>query len=140
MKILKFPFWFTNGRTQILWQTSYHDRYLPEKTYTIPLPYIEMNHQDAAKIGIKSGDMVEVFNMDGNVVTVVYVNDSPPPGMVFGLMYHPEGSLNHLTTSYTDPKTTIPWYKASRVGIRKLSGPIEGVIKNTSFLPINDWR
>jgi len=36
----KFPFWFTSGRSQIIWQTGYNDRHLPEKVYTIPLPYI----------------------------------------------------------------------------------------------------
>ena len=135
----KYPFWFTNGRTQIFWQTGYNDRYLPEKVYTIPMPYIEMNYRDAERLGIKSGDIVEVYNMEGNCVAVVYVNDSPPPGTVYGIMYRFHESLNHLTTSYTDPKTTIPWYKASRVGIRKLSGGLEHVRKYTSFLPINDF-
>jgi arsenite oxidase large subunit len=54
-------------------------------------------------------------------------------------MYHWKGSLNHLTTDYTDPKTTIPWYKASRVAVRKLKGNLEDVLKNTSLLPINDF-
>lgn len=135
----KFPFWFTNGRSQIIWQTGYNDRHLPEKVFTIPMPYIEMNPVDAERLGIKSGDIVEVYNLEGNCVCVVYVNDAPPPGTVYGLMYHWKGSLNHLTTDYTDPKTTIPWYKASRVGIRKLRGNLEHVLKYTSFLPINDF-
>ncbi|MGB9873342.1 MAG: arsenate reductase (azurin) large subunit [Hydrogenobacter sp.] len=135
----KFPFWFTNGRTQIIWQTGYNDRHLPEKVYTIPMPYIEMNPQDAQRLGIKNGDIVELFNLEGNCVCVVYVNDAPPPGTVYGIMYHWKGSLNHLTTDYTDPKTTIPWYKASRVDIRKLKGNVKDILKHTSFLPINDF-
>jgi len=136
----KFPFWFTNGRSQIIWQTGYNDRYLPEKAYTIPLPYIEMNPEDAKRLGIKSGDIVEVYNLEGNAIALVYVNDAPPPGMIYGIMYHWKGSLNHLTTDYTDPKTTIPWYKASRVAVRKLKGNLEDVLKNTSLLPINDFK
>ncbi len=135
----KFPFWFTNGRNMHKWQTGYHDKHLPYKMYQVPLPYIEMNPADAKRLGIKSGDIVEVFNLEGNAVCIVYVNDAPPPGMVFGIMYHPKGSLNHLTTGYTDPKTTIPWYKASRVGIRKLRGPIEEILRTTSFMPVNDF-
>jgi arsenite oxidase large subunit len=135
----KFPFWFTNGRSQIIWQTGYNDRHLPEKVYTIPLPYIEMNPEDARRLGIKSGDIVEVYNLEGNAIALVYVNDAPPPGTIYGIMYHWKGSLNHLTTDYTDPKTTIPWYKASRVAVRKLKGNLEDVLKNTSLLPINDF-
>jgi arsenite oxidase large subunit len=73
-------------------------------------------------------------------VALVHVNDAPPPGTVFSIMYHWKGSFNHLTTSYTDPKTTIPWYKASRVAIRKLKGNLEDILKNTSLLPANDFR
>lgn len=135
----KFPFWFTNGRSQIIWQTGYNDKYLPEKVYSIPMPYVEINPVDAEKLGLKSGDLVELYSLEGNAVALVIVNDAPPPGMVFGLMYRWKESLNHLTTSYTDPKTTIPWYKASRVGIRKLKGTLESVLKYTSLLPNNDF-
>jgi len=136
----KYPFWLTTGRRQMVWQTGYNDRYLPEKVATTPLPYIEMNPEDARRLGINSGDMVEVYNLEGNVVALVYVNDAPPPGMVFSIMYHWNGTFNHLTTSYTDPKTHIPWYKATRVAIRKLKGNIEDILKNTSLLPTNDFR
>lgn len=135
----KYPFWFTNGRNQIVWQTGYHDRNIPEKVLTVPFPYIEMNPKDAKKLGIGSGDLVEIYNMEGNAVCVVYVNDALPPGAVFGIMYRFYESLNHLVTDYTDPKTTIPWYKASRIGIRKLKSD-KDLFRYTSFLPNNDFN
>jgi Anaerobic dehydrogenases, typically selenocysteine-containing len=64
----------------MIWQSGYNDRYLPEKVATVPLPYIEMNPEDARRLGINSGDMVEVYNLEGNIVALVYVNDAPPPG------------------------------------------------------------
>lgn len=133
-----YPFWFTTGRSQLVWQTMYHDRYLPEKSYALPLPYIEVNPEDAARLGIRSGDMVEVYNDEGSSVALVYVNDACRPGLVFGIMYHAKGTMNHLTSSYTDPKTTIPWYKGTRVAIRPYRGTADEAIKKASFLPNND--
>jgi arsenite oxidase large subunit len=34
---------------------------------------------DARRLGIKSGDLVEVYNLEGNAIALVYVNDAPPP-------------------------------------------------------------
>ncbi|MBC8524230.1 MAG: arsenate reductase (azurin) large subunit [Chlorobium phaeobacteroides] len=134
----KYPFWFTTGRSQQVWQTMYHDRRIPEKYLSLPLPYVEIHPDDAAKLGTTSGDMVEVYNEEGTSVALVYVNDSPKPGLVFGIMYHAKGTMNNLISSYTDPKTTIPWYKGTKVGIRKYAGKPDDAIKTASLLPNND--
>lgn len=134
-----YPFWFSMGRSQIVWQTAYHQRHLAEKTTTVPLPYIELSPDDAKAIGIASGDMASVYNEEGNGVFMVSVTDSVPKGMVFALMYHWLGTSNSLTSPYTDPMSTNPWYKGTRVAIRKLSGPLPSVVETTSFLPQNDF-
>jgi arsenite oxidase large subunit len=133
-----YPFWFTTGRSQQVWQTMYHDRRIPEKYLSLPLPYVEIHPDDAAKLGLKSGDMAEVFNEEGSAIALVYVNDATKPGLVFGLMFHAKGTLNNLTSSYTDPKTTIPWYKGTKVGVKKYTGKLDDAIKSTSLLPVNN--
>jgi arsenite oxidase large subunit len=135
----KYPFWFTTGRSQLVWQTMYHDRYLPEKYFALPLPYIEIHPDDAAHLGIKGGDMIEVFNEEGSAIALAYVNDACRPGLVFGIMYHAKGSMNHLTSSYTDPKTTMPWYKGTKVGIRPYRGTPDDLIATASLLPNNSF-
>jgi arsenite oxidase large subunit len=134
----KYPFWFTTGRSQHVWQTMYHDRRIPEKYLTLPLPYVEIHPEDAGKLGVKSGDMVDVFNEEGTSTALVYVNDATKPGLIFGIMFHAKGSLNPLTSSYTDPKTTIPWYKGTKVGVRKYTGKPDDAIKTASLLANND--
>lgn len=134
----QYPFWFTTGRSQQVWQTMYHDRRIPEKYLTLPLPYVEIHPEDAGKLGVKSGDMVDVFNEEGTSTALVYVNDATKPGLIFGIMYHAKGSLNPVISSYTDPKTTIPWYKGTKVGIRKYTGKPDDAIKTASLLANND--
>jgi arsenite oxidase large subunit len=53
-------------------------------------------------------------------------------------MFHAKGTLNNLTSSYTDPKTTIPWYKGTKVGVKKYTGKLDDAIKSTSLLPVNN--
>lgn len=134
----KYPFWFTTGRSQHVWQTMYHDRRIPEKYFTLPLPYVEIHPEDAGRLAVKSGDMVDVFNEEGSSTALVYVNDATKPGLIFGIMYHAKGSLNPLISSYTDPKTTIPWYKGTKVGVRKYTGKPDEAIKTASLLANND--
>jgi arsenite oxidase large subunit len=134
-----YPFWFTTGRSQHVWQSMYNDKRVPEKLLTLPLPYLEIHPDDAVKLNLKSGDMAEVFNEEGSCLALVYVNDATKPGLVFGIMYHAKGTMNNLTSSYTDPKTTIPWYKGTKVGVKKYTGKLDDAIKTASLLPNNDF-
>ena len=104
----EYPFWLSNGRNQLVWQTLYHDRHLPEKMNALPMPYVEIHPQDAARLGVAAGEMVEIYNEEGNETFMVYVNDAPRPGMLFAIMYHPRGTANSLTSSYTDPQERQP--------------------------------
>ena len=135
----EYPFWFTMGRSQPLWQTSYHMRRLPEKNLTVPLPYVKINPADAQKLGANNGDIVMIYNDQGNETFAVYESDAVSPGTVFVLMYHWLGTSNSLTSPYTDPMSTNPWYKGTRVGIRKLAGGLPSVLETTSFRPTNTF-
>jgi arsenite oxidase large subunit len=134
-----WPFWLTTGRSQRLWQTGYHDARIPEKLEEVPLPYVELHPDDAAALGVDTGDLVEVWNDEGNLVAQARVLDGPPRGMVFALQFHPFGTSNDLTSPYTDPKTTIPWYKGARVAVRKLAGDVADARDVISKRRTNDF-
>jgi arsenite oxidase large subunit len=138
-KAKAYPFWVTTGRAQTIWQTAYHDRRLPEKAMAVPLPYVEVNPEDAKRLGLQSGDLVEVYNEEGNGTFLVYVTDAVKPGMLFLVMYHWRGTSNSLTSGYTDPKTTIPWYKGTRANLRKVAGAIPSVQQTASLLQQNKF-
>ncbi|MDZ7708468.1 MAG: arsenate reductase (azurin) large subunit [Trueperaceae bacterium] len=132
-KAERYPFWMTTGRNQTIWQSAYHQRHNPEKMLTVPLPYVELHPDDADRLSIESGDMVSLFNEEGNGTFVAYVTEAARPGMVFAIQYHPGGTSNGMVSPYTDPKTTIPWYKGARVAVRRLEGTIGSVKRTTSF-------
>ncbi len=138
-KAKEYPFWVTTGRVQHLWQSTYHDRQLPERVIANPLPYAEINPEDAKKLNIESGDLIEIFNEEGNAIYMAYVTDAVKPGSIFMVMYHWRGTSNSLTTGYTDPKTTIPWYKGTRANVRKVAGAIPFIKQTASFLQQNKF-
>lgn len=115
------------------------DRHLPEKALALPFPYVEVNPEDAKRLGLKSGDLVEVYNEEGNGIFLVYVTDAVKPGSLFLVMYHWRGTSNSLVSGYTDPKTTIPWYKGTRANLRKVVGAIPSVQQTASFLQQNKF-
>lgn len=136
----RWPFWLTTGRTQRLWQTGYHDQRVPERIAEEELPFVELHPDDARPLGVATGDLVEVWNEEGNLVAQARVFDGPPPGLVFALQFHPGGTANDLTSAYTDPKTTIPWYKGTRVAVRKLDGDVSEARDRVSRLATHTFR
>ena len=96
---------------------------------------MEIHPDDAARLGLDPLDLVELTGRTGSAVLQARITDAVAPGQLFALQYHWSGTGNALTTSYTDPKTTIPWYKGARVGLRRVGpspmdarpSPLQGV-------------
>ncbi|HEY4432955.1 MAG TPA: arsenate reductase (azurin) large subunit [Candidatus Cybelea sp.] len=134
-QMTKYPFFFTNGRINVAWQTMYNDADMPLQNERVPMAWIEVHPNDARTLGLESGDLTEVFNDYGSTNAVAYVTPSVKPGVVFMQFAHPRGTANSLTTPYVDPTTTIPYYKGSAVGLRKL-GSLPSMKKHLSWIPV----
>lgn len=132
----RYPFWVNNGRANHGWQTLYDDMRKPLVIGREPLPYVEIHPQDADTLGITNGDLIELFNPYGTVTAMAVMTDANRPGHVFMLFEHPRGWLNSLTTDYVDPATTIPYYKGTKAGIRKV-GEMPSLKETLSFVPTN---
>lgn len=132
----RYPFWVNNGRSNHGWQTLYDDLRKPYVTGREPLPYVEIHLQDAETLGITNGDLIELFNPYGTVTAMAVITDANRPGHLFMLFEHPRGWLNSLTTDYVDPATTIPYYKGTKAGIRKV-GEMPGVKETLTFVSTN---
>lgn len=131
----KYPFFLTNGRINVAWQTMYNDERMPLQDERVPAAWLEIHPDDARKLGVEAGDLVEVFNDYGSANAAAYVTPAVKPGMVFMQFAHPRGTANSLTTPYVDPTTTIPYYKGSAAGIRKI-GSLPSVKQHLSWIPV----
>ena len=62
----------TTAAPTIVWQNAYLDQ---ENEFVMdrwPYPFIEMNPDDMAELGVKEGDLVEVYNDNGSTQAMVY--------------------------------------------------------------------
>ncbi len=129
-------FWINNGRSNHIWQTAFHHRYLEFYRERVPVPYLEMHPDDAAAMSIDAGDLVEVFNDMGSVQAMAYPTGAVKSSHCFMLFGQPRGAVGDLISDHVDPDTTIPWYKGVWADIRRI-GPVPELSKTVSFKPQN---
>ncbi len=132
----RYRFWINNGRTNHLWQTIYHHRFIPFYQERVPVPYIEMHPDDADELGIKAGDLVEIANDVGKVQAMAYLTDAVNRNQTFLIFGQPRGAAGNLVSDHVDPDTTIPYYKGAWADIRRI-GPQPELTKTVSLLPQN---
>jgi len=127
----KYRFWINNGRVNEVWQTGYHNKYDAFVRDRYPMAIIEMNPDDAASLGIQSGDIVEVHNDYGATYAMAYLERDIKPNHTFMQFGWYNGIVGDVVTEWTD-RNVIPYYKGTWAGIRRIGGA-EDWQKTVSF-------
>jgi formate dehydrogenase major subunit/formate dehydrogenase alpha subunit len=78
---------------------------------------IEVNPDDAERIGLNGKTHVRVTSRRGSIEARAWVTDRVPPGMVYANFHFPEASANELTHASLDPVSKIPSYKITAVKV-----------------------
>ncbi len=127
----KHNFWINNGRANEVWQTAYHDQYNPFVMGRYPSAFIEMNPDDAGKLGVKGGDVVEIWNDYGNTYAMAYPSKAIKANQTFMLFGYIKGVAGDVTTSWVD-RNVVPYYKGTWGSIRRV-GSVEEWQATVSF-------
>ncbi len=114
-----YPFILTTGRRYEHFHTATMTRRSKAPNYYVPEPALEINPVDAEKMGIKTGDRIEVFSRRGSITTNAKVSERVAEGVVFGCFHFAESAINVLTNNVLDPVSKIPEYKVCAVNIKK---------------------
>ncbi|BCO09610.1 nitrate reductase catalytic subunit [Desulfolithobacter dissulfuricans] len=122
----EYPFYLSTGRIIDHWHTMSMTGRVPELLRANPYAYVEINPNDAKKLGIKPGDMVEVRSRRGVNVLPAKVYEGPIEGMVFVYWHdqHPERMINKVTKDAIDPGSKEPEFKICAVKVKRVSGPV----------------
>jgi anaerobic selenocysteine-containing dehydrogenase len=80
---------------------------------------LELNPEDAARLGITCGDRVQVTSRRGMVKMPAVVNENLPAGVVFATFHSAESPVNLLVGPARDPVAKIPGFKGVAVRIEK---------------------
>ena len=116
----EYPFLLTTGRVSFHWHTRTMTGRSPTLEREVPSAYIEINPEDADKMGIRNNAQVEVSSRRGKITLCAKVSDIVPTGIVFIPWHFEEAPANKLTIAALDPISKIPDLKVCAVKIERL--------------------
>jgi len=118
----EYPFNLSTGRVLYHWSGStMTGRSRLEDVY--PEAVCEVHPDDAAALGIDTGDWIKVSSRRGEITLRALVTGRSPRGTVFVPFHFAEAAANTLTLDRVDARAKIPDYKNSAVRVEKTAAP-----------------
>jgi len=115
----KYPFVLSTGRLLYQFHTGTMTRKSSAINQVSPTGFVEIHPDDAKRLNISDGQMVEVVTTRGKVTTPAKVTPDIGKGWLFMPFHFEEGPANMLTIDDLDPLAKIPEYKVCAAAIRK---------------------
>ena len=112
-----YPMILSTGRVLYHWHGGEMTRRAKGLMKVYGEALIELNPEDAGKIGINGKKTVRITSRRGSIEAEAWITDRVPPGMVYANFHFPETSANLLTGPALDPVAKIPEYKVTAVKV-----------------------
>lgn len=121
-----FPFVLNTGRLQHQWHTMTKTGKIATLNKLNPGPFVELNPEDAAALGIKDKDQVEIRSRRGRAVLPAVVTDRVRPGNCFAPfhwndVYGDDLTINAVTSDAIDPISQQPEFKFCAVTMTRVA-------------------
>ena len=113
----EYPFTLTTGRIMFHFHTGSMTRRSAKLNSEVPEAYVEINVDDAQKIGLNGHKYVRVSSRRGEIELGVRITDDIKRGVIFIPFHFAEAAANKLTNSAIDPVAKIPEYKVCAVKV-----------------------
>ena len=118
-------FILNSGRIRDQWHTMTRTAKSPSLGSHMPEPFIQINPEDAGKLGLKDRELARIHGQQGTMTGRVMVDDGILKGTVFVPMHWSNtnssaGKANVLTGSEHDPVSGQPALKGAHVKLKPL--------------------
>ncbi|HID48181.1 MAG TPA: nitrate reductase, partial [Chromatiales bacterium] len=114
-----YPFWLNTGRLVEHWHGRTKTGKIGNNNKFSPIPFIEINPDAAAELGVQRGEYVRLVSRRGDAIVMAMPTHRVPHNMVF-LPFHFYDCANRLTLGLLDPHSRQPAYKQSAVYIERI--------------------
>jgi predicted molibdopterin-dependent oxidoreductase YjgC len=117
----EFPLILVTGRRL----EHYNAGTMTRRTHNVELldsDWLEIHPDDAARLGIASGDWVSIRSRVGQIEQEARITERIVPGHVFTTFHFPEQRTNLLVGQSSDVNTSCPEYKVIAVSIEPVRG------------------
>lgn len=119
----KFPIWLNTGRLIEHWHGRTKTGKIGNNNKYSPIPFIEINPDLCAELGIQRGEYVRLVSRRGDAIAMAQPTQRVPKNMIF-LPFHFHDCANRLTLGLLDPHSRQPAYKQSAVRIETITDQI----------------
>ncbi len=118
----EYPYILSTGRVLEHWHTGTMTMKADELRRAQPAAFVEIHPDDAEKLGIQSGNKVQITSRRGKAVIKARVVDTPRPGMVFVPFHWADNDslINKVTIDAYDPGSKQPEFKICAVKLAKV--------------------
>ncbi len=137
----QYPFLLNTGRNRDQWHTMTRSGLSPRLSSHLAEPYVDVNPNDARRLGLVSADLVEIGSSVGNGIYRLHITDAVAPGQVFVPIHWtgetaPAARADALVPSETDPISGQPESKATAVSVRRMNAAWYGfAVSGVSMSP-----
>ena len=115
----EYPFIMMTGRILYHYNTRAMTGKTPGLMEREGHSFIEINTEDAARLGIENGEKVKVSSRRGSIVSTARVGEKVSPGETWMPFHFPDGNANVLTNAALDKYARIPEYKVCAIRVEK---------------------
>ena len=120
-----FPFVLNTGRLQHQWHTLTKTGKIATLNKLNPGPFVELHPEDAARLGVKNKDCVELASRRGSAILPAVVTDRVMPGNCFAPfhwndVYGEQLAVNAVTNDAIDAVSQQPEMKFCAVSLKKV--------------------
>lgn len=118
-----YPLWLDTGRVLEHWHSGTMTRRVPQLKRAMPGAYAEISRDDAASLGVKTGDRVRLETRRGSLELTAWIDGRGkcPKGHVFVPFFDETKLINRLTLDAHCPFSKQPDYKKCAVRIVKVT-------------------
>ncbi|MBN2186984.1 MAG: formate dehydrogenase subunit alpha [Dehalococcoidia bacterium] len=114
----EYSYFLTTGRSIFHYHTGHMTRRTPKLINEAHQGFVEINPEDAVKVGVRDKDIVTLETRRGSIEAEVRVTDEVQPGLLFIPLHFPDSCANVLTNSALDPSCKCAETKVCAVKIK----------------------
>lgn len=128
-----FPFVLNTGRIRDQWHTMTRTGLSARLSAHLPAPYVSIHPEDAARTGLRNGDLAQVRTAHGRALLEVQLDAGLAPGTLFAPIHwshanSSSGRVGPLVHAVTDPVSGQPDAKATPAALEKADAPYHGFL------------
>ncbi|MDQ6869238.1 MAG: molybdopterin-dependent oxidoreductase [Pseudomonadota bacterium] len=136
-----FPFLLNTGRVRDQWHTMTRTGLSPKLASHMPDPFVEVNPDDASKLGLADDGFTRVSTAHGNVVLRVNITAAQVPGRIFVPIHWNDETAGRarvgtLVHPFTDPHSGQPDSKAIPAALAPVCFAADGFVLARARVPL----